>query len=317
VIAPLLTLSLILLLALFALLCVVTFLMARMLLTPPRMGDPKAAYLLKRLSPGDLGLHFQATEFPVRDEHNPQGPALKIAAWWIPHPAAMGKCVVLIHGYGDAKVGAIAWAPMWHALGYHILAIDLRAHGESDGTQTTAGFFERHDLNQALDQLRAARPADTRRLVLFGVSLGAAVALAAADSRDDIAAMILECPYTQYSHAVLAHARVQNMPATFLVPLVLPLAQKLSGANFDVVKPIDLIPRAKCPILLISATDDPFAPPEDLLALERAIADRHDPSSAFWKVFAGHVQSMTPDPDSYRGRVQEFLASIASVRVDS
>ena len=41
--------------------------------------------------------------------------------------AESDRCVVLLHGYADAKVGAIAWAPMWHELGYHALAIDLRA----------------------------------------------------------------------------------------------------------------------------------------------------------------------------------------------
>jgi pimeloyl-ACP methyl ester carboxylesterase len=297
---------LILILVLLALVAVVAFMMARMLLRPPRMSDGKAAYLLKRLSPGDFGLHFQTVSFDVRDEQNPPE-TLKIAAWWIPHPAAMGKCVVLLHGYGDAKVGAIAWAPMWHAMGYHILAIDLRAHGESDGRHTTAGYFERHDLNQVLDQLRAARPADTQTLLLFGVSLGAAVALAAADTRDDIAAMILECPFTQYSHAVRAHAGVQNMPATALIPQVLKLAQKISGADFDTVKPIDLIPRAHCPILLISGAEDPFAPPQDLAALEHAILSRRDPLSHFWKVCAGHALCMTPHPQNYRERIEAFV----------
>src|SRR5215471_5916604 len=121
--SPFLTLELILLIALLALICIVTFIMTHMLLSPPRMTDGKAAYLLKRLSPGDFGLHFQPVVFTVRDEQTPQRQPLKIAAWWIPHPAAAGKCVILIHGYGDAKVGAIAWAPTWHSLGYHILAI--------------------------------------------------------------------------------------------------------------------------------------------------------------------------------------------------
>src|SRR5438477_12879344 len=164
VISPFVTLSLMLAAALLVLTVALIFMMIRMLLAPARMTDAKAAYLLKRLSPGDLGLHFQRLEFTVRDQATQKD--LKLAAWWIPHPAAMGKCAVLIHGYGDAKVGAIAWAPLFHSLGYHILAIDLRAHGESGGAQTTAGYFERHDLNQVLDQFRAARPTDTQTIIL-------------------------------------------------------------------------------------------------------------------------------------------------------
>jgi pimeloyl-ACP methyl ester carboxylesterase len=311
--SPFLTLALILIVALMALVCVLLLMMTRMLLAPARMTDAKASYLLKRLSPGDLALHFQRLEFAVRDEATRKD--LKLAAWWIPHPAAMGKCAVLIHGYGDAKVGAIAWAPMLHDLGYHILAVDLRAHGDSEGRQTTAGFFERHDLNQMLDQLRAARPSDTSTLVLFGISLGGAVALAAAESRDDIAAIILECPYTEYSHAVRAHARGLNMPAPSLVPIVLKLAQRTSGARFDDVRPIDLIPKMKCPVMVISGERDPFAPPEDLVALERAVAQRDDPRSVFWKVSgAAHVLCMTSEPDEYNDRVESFLKNAIEPR---
>src|SRR5205814_8004998 len=156
----------------------VIFIMARMLLGPERMNDPRAAFVLKRLSPADLGMRFEPLKFRVRDEHT--GGPLELAAWWIPcpDPSANGRCVILIHGYADAKVGAIAWAPVWHALGYHILALDLRAHGESGGDQCTAGYFERHDVNQVLDQVRAERPEETRTIVLFGISMGAAVATA-------------------------------------------------------------------------------------------------------------------------------------------
>jgi hypothetical protein len=302
-----------LLCALFALLAASLLMMARLLLRPARMSDGKAAYLLKRLSPGDLGLHFQTLEFEVRDDHS-QKP-IKLAAWWIAHPAARGKCVVIIHGYGDAKVGAIAWAPMWHELGYHILAIDLRAHGESEGRETTAGYFERHDLNRILDQLCAARPADTRTLVLFGISLGGAVSLAAAETRENIVAIVLDSPFTQYSHAVRAHARRMNMPFPKLIPWSIRLAQSLSGARFDDVRPIDLLTRVRCPIMVIAGGCDPFLPAEDLSLLEATMARRTDGVSRFWKVPEGeHVLSISTDPEAYRERIEAFLKDVLALR---
>ncbi len=247
---PLIRLSIVLLAALVLLLAAVVWLMARMLLSPSRMNDGKAIYLLKRLSPGDLGLKFENTRFTVIDRA--KGKPIQLAAWWIPHPAANGKCVLLIHGYGDAKVGAIAWAPMWHSLGYHILAIDLRAHGESEGRFTTAGYFERHDVSQILDQLRAAMPTETRSIVLFGASLGAAVALATAQIREDVAAVILESPYVTYRRAVLAHAQIQNLlPGRWLQPLAIRWAQQMSGSEVDAVSPVDLIARIGCPLMVI------------------------------------------------------------------
>src|SRR5688572_14549042 len=95
--------------------------MARTLLRPTRMTDAKATWILKRLSPGDLDLNFEDLKFRVRDEQS--GEPLDIAAWWIPASAGragagagaggagLTRTVLLIHGYADAKVGAIAWAP--------------------------------------------------------------------------------------------------------------------------------------------------------------------------------------------------------------
>src|SRR4051794_6887610 len=90
------------------------------ILCPPRMNDGKALYILGRLSPADLGMQSESVKFTIRDEHS--GKSLDLAAWWIPNPAGGDKTVLLIHGYADAKVGSIAWAPTWRDFGYHILA---------------------------------------------------------------------------------------------------------------------------------------------------------------------------------------------------
>src|SRR4051812_9835381 len=197
-----LRLTLMLLASLVLLLALMAYLMARFLLRPPRMTDGKAAWLLKRLTPLDLGLAFTPLSFTIRDELAKQ--PLQIAAWWIPHNNS-NTTTILLHGYADAKVGAIAWAPLFHDLHHNILALDLRAHGESGGAISTAGYWERHDLNQILNELRARYPNETQQLILFGASLGAAVAIALAAERTDVDAVILESPFTDFRHAAAAH----------------------------------------------------------------------------------------------------------------
>ena len=126
-------------------------LMAFSLLRPPRMNDGKAVWLLRRLSPGDLGLGFEEVSYTVQGR---DGAPLKIAGWWIPCPSGGGdgRCVLLLHGYADAKVGAIAWAPLWQALGFNVLAIDLRATGRAAADTppadlTSATMWRRCSIN--------------------------------------------------------------------------------------------------------------------------------------------------------------------------
>jgi hypothetical protein len=295
--------------------CVV-MLMAWALTHPPRMTDGKAAWVLRRLSPADLGFQFQEMSLEVRE---PSGKRLKLAAWWIPHPNGVGRCAMLVHGYADAKVGAIAWAPLWHGLGFNLIVPDLRAHGESEGTVCTAGYLERSDLSQLLDQLRAEKPQDTRQIVLFGVSLGAAVAAATAIEASDIAAVVMDSPYADFRNAAMAHMDRVGAPGRFLQRQAIRLAEWLTQADYDEVRPVDLIARLPCPVLVIVSGNDPFIGPDDRQMLDRAVA-AHPPDRghAELRVVQGveHLMAISADPEEYQTIVGTFLASL-SVAINS
>ena len=137
------------------LLCVMSIvLMARTLLRPRRMTDVRALVRLNRMSPADLGLPYESMAFTVHDEET--NGRLTLATWWMPLEQS-DRTAILIHGYGDAKIGSIAWAPLFRSLGWNVLAVDLRAHGESGGVHTTGGFYERHDIAQLIAEFRRAR----------------------------------------------------------------------------------------------------------------------------------------------------------------
>jgi pimeloyl-ACP methyl ester carboxylesterase len=285
------------------------WLIALSLLRPPRMSDGKAMYLLRRMSPADVGLPYERITFTVRDEANRgTDDKLTMAAWWMSNPAANGRCVALLHGYADAKVGAIAWAPMWHRMGFNILAVDLRAHGESEGVHSTGGYFERHDIEQILDQLRTARPADVRRIVLFGISLGSAVALAVAQQRADLVdAIVLECPFSTFENAVTSHAVRLGSPVKIVMPLAMRLAAAISGARFDEIRPIEALQTLTCPILVIQSGNDAFVGGADSQAIAEAVA--HRANVTLWRVEgAEHLLAIAVDPKTYADHVNDFIA---------
>ena len=327
---------------------VLVLLMALTLLRPNRMTDAKATVVLQRLSPGDLRLRFEDLRFQIRDERT--GRPMSLAAWWIPaaspgRPAIdASRTALLIHGYADAKVGAIAWAPTLNALGWNILAIDLRAHGQSPGVFSTAGHRERHDVSQVINLFRAMRPAETRTFVLFGISLGASVAIATAALREaddggdarrsgnggdnagaasdpafasathnDIDAVVMDSPFADYRLAVAAHGRMRGLPGGILRDAAIRLAEWIAHADFRAVRPQDMVRKVSCPVMVIHAGDDPFIPPEDAAAMAEAIAARKDPRDVLWSIpDAGHVLGLAAaGPDEYGRRVGEFLDTIA------
>jgi uncharacterized protein len=303
-------------------------LMSSLMLRPARMSDARALYLLNRLTPRDLDLAFEPLVFAVRDTANPtaEGSSLKLAAWWLPCPAspdstgspASDRCVILLHGYADAKIGSIAWAPLWHSLGFNVLALDARAHGDSQGRYCTAGYHERHDLDAVIDQLRTARPGQTTRLVLFGISLGAATALATTLLRAGrgIDAVIVDCPYADFRHACLNHAVLLRLPMPALQRLALQLGQWRAHARFDEMRPVDLIPKMPAPLLVIQSGRDPLVPPDDIAAIRRATADltARNKISEFWLLpEAEHVLALRDQTGDYVQHVRNFLqrASVA------
>src|SRR5881394_4044975 len=172
---PMIVLRLILMLLAggLVLLALLIFVMAYFLLRPPRMTDAKANWVLRRLTPADIGLNFAPLNFAIRDQQNNR--ALKIAAWWVAKNSS-DKTVVLLHGYADAKVGALAWAPLFHELGCNLLIPDLRGHGESGGTISSGGYWERQDVGQIIDELRERYPRESQHVIVFGASLGATIA---------------------------------------------------------------------------------------------------------------------------------------------
>jgi uncharacterized protein len=277
--------------------------MALALLRPPRMGAGRAAYFLHRFSPEDLGLRYESVSFPVAG-------GIRIAGWWIEHDQPCQNCAILIHGYADAKVGGIAWAPVMRSLGFNVLAIDLRAHGESGGRFSTAGYYERHDVSEVIDQIKAQRPEQCRRIVLFGVSLGAAVAVATAALRQDLAAVVLECPYVDFPTAALNHASRLPVPGRFFQALAVRLCEVLARCDFSKVRPVDLIRQVRCPLWIVQSEDDPYVLPAEEAEIAAAVAARPAGfgSASVWQVAGSfHVVAMADQPEEYRRRLGQFL----------
>ncbi len=68
---------------------------------------------------------------------------VKLAAWYT--PPTNGAAIMLIHGAGGSRESLRGYGEMLVRNGYGVLALDLRGHGESDGTTNRFGWQGTHD----------------------------------------------------------------------------------------------------------------------------------------------------------------------------
>ena len=128
--------------------------------------------------PEQFGLRYEKVSFPTKD-------GLTLRGWLIPSPNGDKRTIIMCHGWGDNKGELLKQTHFLneHA-GFNLLYFDFRSHGESDGEITTIGGLETIDFDAAVTWIRKARPDLADKLGVFGLSMGAAVTVAALPDQD-------------------------------------------------------------------------------------------------------------------------------------
>ena len=124
----------------------------------------------------------------------------QLGAWLVRGDRQKG-CVLLLHGNGELRrqmLPVMQWLAEAH---FTVLAISLRAHGDSTGEINDVGWSARHDVTAAVAFLQRECP--QQPLYIVGRSLGAAAAIFAAGELDGtIVGYFLEQPYKDLKSAV-------------------------------------------------------------------------------------------------------------------
>ena len=105
--------------------------------------------------------------------------------------------VVMAHGFAGTKDSGLAtFAQRFADAGLAVFAFDYRGFGHSDGTprQRVSMTGQARDYTAAIDAAATLPGVDPRRIILWGVSLGAGLVLKVAPRRGDIAAVIAVVP---------------------------------------------------------------------------------------------------------------------------
>lgn len=195
-----------------------------------------------------------------------EGDGVTLRGWLFRGTPPRKGLIVSLHGIADNRRGGGPLAERFVPQGWDLLTYDARAHGESGGEVCTYGFRERHDVVRALSAV------GDERVVLFGSSLGAAVALQAAPLDARIRGVIAEAPFASLERVV--RERAPWFATKGEVDEALRRAGQRGGFRVDDVSPEDAASRIRVPVLLIHGADDRETAPHHSRRIEAALRGR-------------------------------------------
>ncbi len=184
-----------------------------------------------------------------------------IPIWDLPGDAPTGPIVIMLHGWGDSKLGSLSRLSAFLPLASRVLAIDLPGHGEASGC-SRLGIDEHLDVLSLIDHLKAETPGTG--IVLFGWSLGAGIAIAAAATHlPHVRGVIAEAPYI---HPATPAARVlmsRNLPAGAILQAALAIIGWISSPGWRGFDRARLAASLRVPLLVIHGEADEISPIQD------------------------------------------------------
>ena len=156
--------------------------------------------------------------------------------------------IILFHGHGSSKSGTIKEAEVFDSLGYNILLVDFRGHGNSDGTICSIGYNESKDVKAAYDYVESR---GEKNIILWGVSLGAATIIKAIkDYNIKPTKVIIEMPFASLHDAVKGRVRTMGLPEQPISTLLCFWGGVELGFNAFSHDPSEYARKVTCPVLL-------------------------------------------------------------------
>lgn len=228
------------------------------------------------VTPLELGLEYEDVNFETDD-------GVALHGWYVSAPAPRGT-VLFFHGNAGNVSHRLDSIAIFHALGLDVFIIDYRGYGQSQGEASEDGTYR--DAEAAWRYLTADRRIDPGRIVIFGRSLGGAVAARLATAVEP-AAVIIESSFT--SAADVASRLYPFLPVRFLLRLEYPVADNLE--------------RSSSPVLIVHSRGDEIIP----FGMGRALYDAAPQPKAFLELEGDHNTAFLIDRDHYLRGLRMFL----------
>ena len=240
-------------------------------------------------TPAKFGLRYRAATFRSRD-------GTRLRGWFVPAVGEAAGTVMHFHGNAQnmsAHFDFVRWLP---ERGFNVFVFDYRGYGGSEGAPERAGMVE--DCAAAVEYVKSRADVDPDKLLVFGQSLGGALAVAALSEHGlkGIRAVAIESTF--YSYRAIVRDKLGEVPV--LSVLKWPLSFLLISDAHSPSKGIDaLSPTA---LLLVHGTADRVIPHRHS---QRLFGRAKLPKQLWLIEGAGHTEGLTMP--EYREKLIRFF----------
>jgi fermentation-respiration switch protein FrsA (DUF1100 family) len=233
-------------------------------------------------TPADVGLEYEDVDFTASD-------GTRLHGWYVP---GVGKITLLwFHGNaGNISHRVDNILMLNRTLGVNIMILDYRGYGRSEGSPSENGLYL--DAEAAFEFLVSQRSVDPEsELVLFGRSLGAAVAVELA-VRHQVRGVILESGFTSVKD--MAQRIYPYLPMGLLINTV--------EARYDTISKIGNV---TAPVMVLHGDRDEIVPFE---LGEKLFQAASEPKRFYRIRGAGHNDTYHMGGEPYFEALREFVS---------
>lgn len=247
-------------------------------------------------TPDKLGLAYQEVRFRTRD-------GLELYGWFLPAKGPAQGTVLQLHGNAEnisTHFASLAWMP---ARGFNVFTFDYRGYGASEGAPSLEGV--QIDIDAAMGALLARSDIDKDRIVMYGQSLGGALAayyVAHSPNRDRLRALVLESAFSGYVDIVR-----EKMAAHWFTWPFQWLPKFTVDDRFSPLPSMAKI--SPLPLLILHGDQDAVVPVQDGKRLYEAALE---PKQLWIVPGAGHIQTMRNPAE--RDRLVAYLVEVLDRR---
>jgi pimeloyl-ACP methyl ester carboxylesterase len=236
---------------------------------------------------------------------------LKLTARRIKAKENNENVIIMFHGWTSISFFDFSCiVKVYHEMGYDVLLVDQRAHGDSEGKYTTFGVKERYDvlswINYAIDLY-----GENVKIVIEGISMGASTVLMASGLSlpANVVGVIADCGFTsaadEFTHVLKRDYKMKPFPFLYTANIV---SRMVAGFGFWDINAEDEVKKSELPLLLLHGKDDDFVPVEFSRRIYSASNSKN--KKLIEVENARHGLSYFNDEEGCKTALSEFLFSV-------